>query len=213
MSNKIEEAYRYIKSKIMDNTYPPTHRLVESQLAEEIGTSRNTIRQSFLKLEREKLVVIVGNKGTYVKHFALEEVLNILEIRELLEGLITVSAVDNITDDEIDTLHQILMAMEQCIKDNRFDDYSEGNKKFHNVIYNASNKQEAVELVRTIKTQLVRHQFRTVLVAGRNLDSIKEHKEIFDALKRRNKEDAENAIRTHIRNVANTISQYYKFLI
>src|SRR5699024_4964577 len=103
----------------------------------------------------------------------------------------------------------ILNEMKKCLEEERFEDYSEGNKRFHDVIYNVSNKPEAVELVRTFKTQLVRHQFRTILVTGRNSNSIKEHIRIYEALKNSNKKEAEKAVRTHVKNVAKTIKDYY----
>ncbi|WP_099157040.1 GntR family transcriptional regulator [Virgibacillus ndiopensis] len=213
MTDKMESAYLKIKNNIINNTYKPSQRLIESQLSEEIGVSRNTIRQILLKLEREKLVVIEKNKGAYIKVLDLEEVLNILEIRELLEALIAKSAVDHITTDQLDRLNEILSEMEQSIQEERYDDYSKGNRKFHDVIYKASKKPEAVELVKTFKTQLVRHQFRTVLVAGRNFNSFNEHTNIYNALKNGDKKAVEEAIRIHISNVAKTIKDYYQFLI
>jgi len=213
MSNKTENAYQTIKSKILDNIYQPSQRLIENQLSQELDVSRNIIRKVLARLESEDLVVLESNKGAYVKSLSLEEVLNLLEIRLLLEVLIAKSAVEYIDSNELDELKNILIKMNECINEERFEDYSQNNKKFHNIIYNVSRKPEAVSIVKRFKTQLVRHQFRTIIVAGRNTDSIKEHTDIYNALERRNKQEVEKAITTHIGNVSKTIKVYYQYLL
>lgn len=213
MSNKTEKTYQTIKNKILENIYQPSQRLIESQLAEELNVSRNIIRKVLVRLENEELIVLESNKGAYVKSLNFEEVLNLLEIRLLLEVLIAKSAVDHIGNEELVQLNNILIKMNECIKEDRFEDYSQNNKEFHDIIYNASRKPEAVAIVKRFKAQLVRHQFRTIIVAGRNADSIKEHTNIYNAFERRDKEEVAKAISTHIGNVSKTIKVYYQYLL
>jgi len=211
--DQIEIAYDFIKSRILSNEYKPAQKLIESQLSSQIGVSRNTVKLALLRLEKERLVEIEKNRGAIVKAFTLEEVLNYLEIRIYLECLIIKSAVLNINDAQLKKMEEIINQMEDCIENNRLDDYSNFNSKFHDIIYQASTNPQAVELVTTIKTQLSRYNLRTILIPGRNVNSFKEHHAIFTALKNREVDKAVEAIKLHISNVRKTIQDFYQYLV
>ncbi|PZE21213.1 GntR family transcriptional regulator [Paenibacillus xerothermodurans] len=213
MSSQTEYAYQYIRERILDGTFKPMQKLIESQLSELISVSRNTVKKALLKLEQENLVQIENNKGATIKSFTLEEVKNYLAIREALEGLIARSAAEHITDGEIGELEQLLLRMEGFLKQNQFDEYSKLNKEFHGIIYNASRNIHATGMVNMIKTQLMRFHFRTLLIPGRNENSFNEHKMILTSLKSHNAAEAEAAIKLHIANVRKTIEDNYQYLL
>lgn len=213
MNRQTDLAYDYIKTRIIEGSYKPSQKLVESDLSEIIGVSRNTIKKALLTLQSENLVEIESNKGAIVKSFTLEEVIHYLEIREALEGLVAQKAAKNLVDADITKLEEILNNMARCLENNKFDEYSSLNRTFHEIIYNASGNAEAVELIMIIKTQLIRFHFRTILVPGRNQESFKEHEQIIEALRSRNEREAEEMLKKHIANVRRTIEENYNYLI
>lgn len=212
MSRQSEAAYQFIKSRILDGTYRPSQKLNESYLSEVIGVSRNTVKKALLMLERENLVEVENNKGATIKSFTLEEILNYMEIREVLEALVARKAVENITEEQLARMEQILQQMRDHFNNNELEAYSRCNRDFHGVIYEASTNQEAVQLITTIKTQLNRFQLRTILLPGRSEGSYREHENILNALKSRDPEAVEEALRTHISSVRNLIAQHYHLL-
>ncbi|WP_019122673.1 GntR family transcriptional regulator [Brevibacillus massiliensis] len=213
MSRQMEFAYQFIKERILNGTYRPSQKLVESQLSEIIGVSRNTVKTALLKLEQENLVIIENNKGATIKSFTIEEVKNYLEIREVLEGLIIRSAVPNFLEDDLNHLEQILSKMENYLCENNYDEYTKLNIEFHDTIYKLAKNIQAVKMVNMIKTQLIRYHFRTILVPGRNEKSLQEHKNIYQALKERDALGAEEAMKHHVANVRKTIEENYQYLI
>ncbi|GAA4725944.1 GntR family transcriptional regulator [Brevibacillus fulvus] len=213
MTRPMENAYQFIKERILDGSYKPSQKITEVELSEAIGVSRNTIKKALLKLEQENLVEIENNKGAYIKSFTLEEILNYLEIREVLEGLVARTAAKNISESELETLEAILQQMEAHLQQNRFDEYSNLNKEFHQIIYQASKNQQAVEIINVIRTQLSRYHFRTILIPGRNEHSFREHTKIYQALKVRDEKLAEETVMHHIANVRTTINDNYSFLV
>ena len=68
-------AYDYIRSRIIDGTFRPAERLVEAQLAQDIGVSRNTVKKVLLQIEQERLITIEDNKGARVLSLSIEEIL------------------------------------------------------------------------------------------------------------------------------------------
>lgn len=213
MKRPAELAYDFIKDKILEGVYYPSQKLIENDLALEIGVSRNTVKKALLKLEQENLIVMENNKGATIKAFTIEEIINYLKIREALEGLIAADAAVNITDEGIAELEAILEEMRMNLVEHNFDAYSQGNLKFHEVIYRSSNNQQAVDLVKIIKQQLKRLQFRTILVPGRNESSFKEHSDILSALRNHEMELSEHLVKKHVANVRETIVNNYNVLI
>ncbi|AKO92233.1 GntR family transcriptional regulator [Priestia filamentosa] len=213
MSRPMENAYQFIKEKILDGSYKPSQKLTENELSEVIGVSRNTIKKALLKLEQENLVEIEKNKGAFIKAYTLEEMMNYLEIREVLEGLVARTATKNIRDVELNKLEEILEQMDVSLKQNQFDEYSNLNKEFHRIMYQASKNQQAVKILNVIRTQLSRYHFRTILIPGRNQSSFQEHKKIFEALKTYDEELAQEAVMDHIANVRTTIKENFSLLL
>jgi len=213
MAIQTEFVYGYIKERILNGSYLPSQRLLESRLSEEIGASRHTIKKALLKLSQENLVKLEDNKGAVIRAFTLEEVINFLQIRTVLEGLICRLAARNITEEELDKLEKILADMNVFMTHGELDDYSKLNTEFHNIIYAASKNQNAVDIVQSIKTQMIRMQFRTSLIPGRSQLSYEEHCKIFAALKANYEELAEEAAKKHILNVMHTIEENYSLII
>ena len=213
MKRPAEIAYEYIKERILEGIYHPSQKLIENDLALEIGVSRNTVMKALLKLEQENLIVLEKNKGATIKSFSLREIINYLKIREVLEGLIGYSAAENITNEEIEKLEDILQNMKEFLKDNNFDGYSSQNLLFHEIIYNASDNEQATAMVKIIKQQLKRLQIKTLLVPGRNEHSFLEHTNILEALRERDPQKVEERIKVHVANIRNTIERNYSFLM
>jgi DNA-binding GntR family transcriptional regulator len=213
MSKQTDYAYEYIKQRILDGTYYPSQKLNESDLSEIIKVSRNTLKKAFMKLEQENLVKIEKNKGATIKSFSLDEIMNYLEIREVIEGLVARKTAKNISDLHLESLEEILDKMQEHIQTNQFDEYSKCNKAFHDIIYNASENPQAIEMIKVIKTQLQRVHFKTILVPGRKEDSLKEHTQILEALKKRDEKEAEEAVKFHISQIRNTIKNNYVYLV
>jgi len=213
MAIQTEYVYEYIKERILNGTYLPSQRLLEGRLSEEIGASRHTIKKALLKLAQENLIKLEVNKVAVIRAFTLDEVINYLEIRKVLEGLICSLAAKNISDAELNELETILAQMKVFMSEGRHEEYSERNRAFHNIIYSASGNQNAVDIVQSIKTQMIRMQFRTSLVPGRAEHSYEEHCKIFAALKAHYEEMAEEAAKNHIANVLRTIEGNYRLVI
>ena len=160
-------AYDYIKTRILNGTYLPAQQLVEAQLSQEIGVSRNTVKKALLLLQQDKLISLEGNKSATICSLSIEEVLDYYEIREALETIIAYHAAEHISSSDILKLKKLVEKMEKNKQANKFEEYSMGNKEFHKIIYDASGKQIAVNMIEGIRNQMNRYTIRTMLVPGR----------------------------------------------
>ncbi|NBK21459.1 MAG: GntR family transcriptional regulator [Spirochaetia bacterium] len=213
MARANDIAYEYIKKRIINGHFRPAQRLVEAQLAVDIPVSRNTVHKALLQLEQERLIVMEANKGATVLSLDVEEIQEYYEIRKSLEVIVVSSATSLISEAALAKLHDILLKMKELSAHQNYDEYSKCNVEFHNIIYGSSKKPVAVEMIKMIKNQLIRFQFRTMMVPGRSDSSLQEHEALFEAINNRDKEAAAIAISHHMDNVSKTIEKYKELYI
>jgi DNA-binding GntR family transcriptional regulator len=104
-----ELVFESLREAIISRQLEPGERMMEIQLAEEMGVSRTPVREAIRKLELEGLVLMVPRKGAYVAGLSLKDVADVFEIRRALEGLASELAADRITDEELENLERYLV--------------------------------------------------------------------------------------------------------
>ena len=126
----------------------------------------------------------------------------------MLEVMVVKDAAERISDEAISKLEAMYSTMEEMSRERKYDEYSAMNREFHKIIYGASAKNVAVDMILEIKNQLRRFQIRTMMVPGRSDNSLREHKKLLEALKAHDPETAGIAISEHICNVLGTIEKF-----
>lgn len=203
--NTAEATYDEMKQQILSGILRPAERLVESTFAQSLNTSRHNVRTALDRLNNDGLVEIEPNKGARVTALTQEEVIDMYIAREGLEAEIVRLAVDKITGDQLDELHELLESMKEAFAAKKFDHYSELNKEFHQIIYIASGNLTLPELISQIRLRLARLNIRVILLPGRGDSSLTEHSAIYEAIAQRDNSLAVQAVRQHISAVRRDI--------
>ena len=195
-----QRAYEVIKDMILFGTLKPNDRLKEEGMAEQLGVSRSTITKALIRLKSEYLLEDSPTQGLQVKLSNPEEALEAYEIREMLEGLASRIAVRVLSDETIDDM---IARFEEYAK-NPIADYSEDyvrlNFEMHQMISDCFVNRVASMLAVTMTMQTRSYGKKYPLYASFE-ESIQNHLDILYALKKRDEEAAENAMRTHIRDI------------
>ena len=110
--------FENIREAIMEGTLRPGERLMEIQLAEQLGVSRTPVREAIRKLELEGLVVMLPRKGAYVASISKKDLVEILELRVGLEGLAAFYAAERISSEGIENLEEISKDLENYVHQN-----------------------------------------------------------------------------------------------
>ena len=212
MTFNTQTVYEDLKKRIHEGFYTPGVHLREAELASHYKVSRNTIKKSLLMLEGDQYLTIEPNKGARVRSVSLEEVMQFLELRSVLESFIARKVAEVISDEKIAELGSILKTMEKFIKKSELIPYSQQNHKFHAVIYSACPNLIAVDLVKNLKAQMQKYNTRTILVPGRSVQSYKEHLEIYNALKNHNIDNVGKIIQLHMDNIRTVFQENFTLL-
>lgn len=201
-----DEAYEQLRQAIFRGELMPNERLIEVELAARLNVSRAVVRTVLVRLGQDGLVVLTPNRGAHVRLVTEEEAVEILQVRAVLEALTARHAARNATAREIANLRRILNRMTQKLEQDDLLGYSEGNASLHAAIIAAARHETAARLISGLRAQLVRFQYRTILVPGRPARSLGEHTAIVEAIANRDPDAAEAAMRQHLGHVESTLA-------
>ncbi|WP_084697105.1 GntR family transcriptional regulator [Glaciibacter superstes] len=200
-----EGGYRRLHGDIVQGRVMPNERLVELDLTESLGVPRAAVRIILARLENDGLVVREPNRGARVRMVSESEAFEITRIRAAIESLAAEGAALHATDDDIAEMRAMLVQMRELMESGDLLKYSDVNSLLHAKVTATSGNQTAARLIAELKAQLVRFQYRTVLVVGRAKNSFAEHTEIVEAIAAHDPERAAAAMRTHLSHVAETL--------
>jgi DNA-binding GntR family transcriptional regulator len=196
-----------LRAAIVSGRLQPNERLVESDLTRTLGVGRSAVRTALARLEQEGLVEHQRNRGARVRLIGEREAAEILEVRAVLEGLVARHAAMRADEGDADDLRSILAEMRRLLDRGDLLGASDENAVLHRRLLEIAEHGTAARLISTLKSQLVRFQYRTILLPGRSERSFAEHKAIVDAVANRDPEGAERAMRTHLSHVAQALAQ------
>ncbi|HVV24233.1 MAG TPA: GntR family transcriptional regulator [Pseudonocardiaceae bacterium] len=196
-----------LRDAIISGDVVPGQRLVEPELAESFDVTRASVRAALIDLAAEGLVERIPYRGARVRVVTVDEAVAITECRMVLEGLCAAKAAEQATDDQIEALRELGAGMRAAVEDGEPMKYSAMNRELHRIVRDIAAQPVAAELLQRLHGQIVRHQFRLALRAGRPQVSLPEHLAIIDAIGRRDPAAAEQAARAHLRSVIGALRE------
>jgi len=200
MSGASEQAYVEIRSRLLRGDYAPGERLSESELSEVCGVSRTPVREALRRLAVEYFVRIEPNRGAFVIDWSREDIMDMFEMRSMLEGLAARKAAERALPKHIDELYSIIN-IELVATDSttdRMEQFLHLNRQFHDVLFDASGSPKLTEIVSRFVEQAVVVRTAAQYSADDIARSNQHHKELADAIRARNGILAENIMRVHI---------------
>jgi DNA-binding GntR family transcriptional regulator len=206
-TSRFDHAYQAMRDRIVQGVYRSDQRLTEMELARDLAVSRPTIRMALVRLEREGLVVTQPNRGASVRSISVREAMQMLRVREVLDGLVAALAAESATTEELDEMKAIVEQMAEIEETDRLQEYSALNVRLHALILRAARDDLLEQQLASLNYALVRYQYRTVLVPGRRDQSLAEHRAIVQALWSRDAAAAEQAMRQHVSHVRATLAK------
>lgn len=200
-----ELVFESLREAIISAQLRPGERMMEIQLAEEMGVSRTPIREAIRKLELEGLVVMVPRKGAYVAGLSLKDIADVFEIRRALEGLAAELAADRITEEELETLERYLVVIAEQIDNGDIEKVVQTDTDFHTQLYQASRNSRLSQIINNLREQIQRFRTTSLSYPGRMKEALEEHRKIVEAISGRDGETARKVAMEHIENAENSM--------
>ena len=192
-------AYWAIRDAIRTGVIGPGDRLIELDLAAALEMSRTPVREALRRLEVERLVENAPRRGYAVPTLTLDDLVEVFEIREVLEGLAARRAAQRMGPAEIDALRATVERMERAAEADDLTALSEASTRFHRLLRSGSRHARLPALIGLLGDayqSLGAHE----LAPERVLPAVAEHRAILDAIAGHDPDAAERATREHARH-------------
>jgi DNA-binding GntR family transcriptional regulator len=195
----VDVVFRTIRQGIISGRFAPGQRLVIRDLAEEIPYSRSTFREALRRLAAERLVSLIPNRGAAVQRLSPQEMADLFEIRELLEGQAARRAAEHIG--EGNHRKRFLASWKKVRRGDPADRaaFIEDNQLFHGTIVELSGNSRLPEMLDQLQIPILMFQWRTLMTPEEIALSQDEHKTIAKAILEGRPGQAEAAMRRHVR--------------
>jgi len=173
-----EIVFETIRGAIITGELQPGQRLMEVQLAEEMGVSRTPVRESIRKLELEGLVKMVPRRGAYVTPMSVNDLKEMMEIRRALEGLAAELAALNATAEEIAKLYAANQRFGESAMANDEEGIIKNDMAIHDIIYRASGNKKLLTMINSLREQMQRFRAEYVHRIEDKTPLVNQHMEI-----------------------------------
>ncbi|MFZ5650599.1 MAG: GntR family transcriptional regulator [Bacillota bacterium] len=200
-----EMVFESLREAIIQGRLKPGERLMEMQLAEEMGVSRTPVREAIRKLELEGFVVMIPRKGAYVSGISVRDIVDVFEVRAALEALAAGLAAERVTDKELEELERSIVLAAELGDKAELDAIVETDTNFHELIYKACRNERLVQIVTHLKEQIQRFRTTSLSQPGRSRDALYEHRAIVEAISERNIDLAQALAREHVENAEQSL--------
>ncbi len=197
-----EIAYESMREAILTGRYAPGDHLTLEDLARELGTSMMPIREALKRLELAGLVRIVPHRGAVVSELSRREIVEIYQMRAVLEGLAVRLAAPKMQADEYRDLDASIECMVEAMQKGDLAQAQHANLTFHGTIWRAASSPRLQETLQNLNDSSQRYRNVSMASPGRLAEIIQEHRQIVDALRHGDVAAAERAAIRHYDNTA-----------
>lgn len=201
-----EEVYRHIKKLIITNYYPAGHPLGEQELAKKLHVSRTPIREALIKLKHEKLIEIIPKKGSFVSKISVQQLHELLQIREIIEPKITELASVTISIEKLCDIERQLLHL-KTNKEIDYLNFTKVGQTLHNLILGSIGNKTLIQIFKGLNDEINRACLFVTSKSGVEgaQKFLEQHLAIIDALKARDGIKAKQKMLQHLLSVESSI--------
>jgi DNA-binding GntR family transcriptional regulator len=191
-------AYQQIKSEILNLKIMPGEQLHVEVFSENLGISRTPIREAFLKLVGEGFIETIPRVGYFAVKITKQDLIELFELREILEMRATKNAVASISDQDIQCIDTLLEKGHSAVEFGNLEQYLEIDIKFHDFLLKNSGNRRLVAFMDSIRDLIYRERVLSTRSQTNIHETLHEHQKILDAIHNRDGELASQLMGEHL---------------
>ncbi|WP_026691901.1 GntR family transcriptional regulator [Peribacillus kribbensis] len=194
-----EQIYEALREKIIKGELQPGDRIVELEVAKTYGVSQAPVREAFLKLAEEDLVVTQRNKGTFVSNFSADEIDQLYDFRLMLEEFAIKRSFEKLNDEDIKELKNYYNQMVHAGENNDLEKIRTSDEDFHTKIYKMADHKFLGSVWETLSSKLSRIWYLNSQVYFTDLSQLASiHAPILTAFENRDLKGCIKAFHEHV---------------
>ncbi|MET8632685.1 GntR family transcriptional regulator [Streptomyces sp. NPDC004096] len=205
----LNAAYDHVRAAILDGSLTPGSRVTVRPLTEKLGLSPTPIKTALAALEREGFLIAVPHRGYFVPEAGTDDLLELYELREAVDGLAARRTAVASDHDRIATqLRQLLAEQRAAIEANNLNRYGELDLEFHRLIWEGSGSRRLIPIAENLIAQVRLGNRLSARAPGRLSVAVDEHEAILEAIGKGDPRAAERHIRRHVREAGQALRRY-----
>ncbi|MFE1854274.1 GntR family transcriptional regulator [Streptomyces sp. NPDC059489] len=205
----LNAAYDHVRAAILDGSLTPGSRVTVRPLTEKLGLSPTPIKTALAALEREGFLIAVPHRGYFVPEAGTDDLLELYELREAVDGLAARRTAVAPDHNQIATqLRQLLAEQREAIEANNLNRYGELDLEFHRLIWEGSGSRRLIPIAENLIAQVRLGNRLSARAPGRLLVAVDEHEAILEAIGKGDPRAAERHIRRHVREAGQALRRY-----
>jgi DNA-binding GntR family transcriptional regulator len=210
----VSDIVQILRERIARQDVAPGAKLGEQELAAEFAVPRTRIREVLGVLESRGLIDRIPNRGAIVSRLELDHVFHLYDVRQVLEGLCVRLATENAPPETWDEFVELFGApMEEFVKAGDFDAFIVVYERFRSRIIEWARNPMAARMLDSIyeKTNVIIR--RIIILPGRALEGLSEHRAVVAAMRAGDAEQAERLKRLNLQNAKETLRRFQKYVL
>lgn len=205
---KKEYVYKEIKEKILEGKIKANDVLKEEELASKFKISRTPVREALQLLVKEGFLSHKRKVGYIVKPLTKNELREIVGIRSILESYAARLTTENCNKKLMNKLEKLLQKTEKALNENNMQKFLKYNWEFHYELYKSSGNKKLVEIIDNLRENFQRYSRLLLNISKMPYESLKDHKEMIEAMKEKNPEKVEAMVKDHILKGGKALIEY-----
>ncbi len=201
-----DQVFDHIEKDILSGKYTRGEILTESKLSTELGVSRTPIREALRRLSQEHLIEESG-KGSVVIGISEKDLDDIFIIRKKIESFAASLAAKNHTEEQLEKLREVMELQEFYVAKQDAEHIKHMDSKFHEMLYKLTGSTVFYDTLVPLHKKIQKYRKASIEKSSRAEASVKEHREIFEAIA--NKDEA-LAFQTALQHVENAYDHIVK---
>lgn len=195
------QIHRVLRKLIINNTLKPGERVVDKEVAELFGVSKQPVRDACSRLADSRLLKVLPQRGTFVRRISPQEVQNGQFIREAVEAAIARRAASVIDEASLKALVQNLDEQERAAETNDIPLFLDLDEAFHRILAMSIGCATAWDAIENIKASMDRVRYLSLLEETPPGSIMEQHRHIAESIRKGLPEAAEEAMRMHLQGI------------
>ncbi|MBN1498909.1 MAG: GntR family transcriptional regulator [Spirochaetes bacterium] len=194
----VDYVYDLIKTNILNWNLKPGLRISEKDISDHLKISKTPVRESFIRLSKEKLIDILPQRGSFVSKIDLNDVEESYFIRRSLELSVLELAVTRLKEDNFIRLKELVRRQRESIKNENYAHFLSLDEEFHKEIFLGSQREMTWKVMSDAGIQYKRVRMLTLIDINKYDIIVEEHSELVSSLEKKDIESARSVINEHL---------------
>jgi len=189
-----------LRDMIMTGKLAEGDKVNEGELCETMGISKTPLREALRVLSVEGLIRLVPNRGAFVTKPTFEEIAEMFDVMSLLEGYCARAACEKMTTKDFTRLEKLHAKLEDNFEQRDQEEYIRINNRYHSLVQEIAGNRALNQIVDGLRKKILLYRFQSLNLPARFECSIREHRNLLDAFRKRDQSRAESVMRDHLHN-------------